>query len=178
MASGFFAGGTVSVANGGTAVTGTGSGFTQVQAGGRFEAQGHQVTIASIASNTELTLALPWPGTTMTDDANYLVHRISDGAFLVVQNEQKLGELLSDLALKPGIFVRSGTPGIGDGTDDDIWIDSDAKNLLHKDAGVWTTVWTGTITSAEIGAAVVLTEAAFDALVTKDPNTLYATTEA
>lgn len=176
MASGYFTGGTVSVSNGGTAVTGTGTAFTQVQAGGTFEALGLQVTIDAVASNTALTLALPWPGATQTDYANYLVKRQSDGAALVVQNEQKLGELLDALGLRGATLTGDGPPGIGVGTDDDIYFDKTALNVYEKVSGAWSLIWTGTITSPDVSNLAVITQAAYDALGSKDVNTLYVTT--
>ena len=55
--------GTVSVAAGGTVVTGVGTLWTQVLSPGDvFYAAGLSVPIASVVSDTQITLDLPWPG--------------------------------------------------------------------------------------------------------------------
>jgi hypothetical protein len=61
--------GTASVANGATTVTGGGTAWSgSIEAGDYFEAEGLRVRIASVDSNTQLTLAANWPGTTLSTD--------------------------------------------------------------------------------------------------------------
>lgn len=62
--------GTASVNNGGTIVTGQGTAFQTagVRAGDLFWAAGLFVRIASVNSNTSLTLAWPWPGASRVAD--------------------------------------------------------------------------------------------------------------
>ena len=63
--------GTASVTNGGTAVTGQSTLFTNAVLPGDFFGvhKGFAVRIASVESNTALTLANPWPGTTQATAA-------------------------------------------------------------------------------------------------------------
>ncbi|HTO32073.1 MAG TPA: hypothetical protein VL202_12965 [Pararhizobium sp.] len=60
--------GTASVAAGNTAVTGVGTTWltSGLQAGDIFWANGMSCRIASVNSNTSITLAYPWPGTTLS----------------------------------------------------------------------------------------------------------------
>lgn len=60
--------GTVSVAGGNTALTGTGTSWltSGIQAGDIFWANGMSCRVASVNSNTSITLAFPWPGSTIT----------------------------------------------------------------------------------------------------------------
>ncbi|OJF97563.1 gp53-like domain-containing protein [Pararhizobium antarcticum] len=62
--------GTASIANVGTSVTGQGTSWltSGLQAGDLFWAAGLAVRIASVNSNTSLTLAYGWPGTTRATD--------------------------------------------------------------------------------------------------------------
>src|SRR5690554_2293068 len=61
--------GAASIVNGETAVTGTGTAWANiVTADDVFRVQGFSVRIASVESNGALTLAEPWPGTTLDDD--------------------------------------------------------------------------------------------------------------
>lgn len=68
----YYATGTASVGAGSTAVTGAGTSFVAngVQAGDYFAANGLSVRIASVNSNTSITLATGWPGTALAA-ANY-----------------------------------------------------------------------------------------------------------
>lgn len=73
--------GTVAVANGSTAVTGTGTTWltSGIQAGDLFWANGYSVRIAAVVSNTSITLAYGWPGTTLAAGSNYEIRYIFDG---------------------------------------------------------------------------------------------------
>lgn len=73
--------GTVSVSAGGSIVTGTDTLFvgSGVRAGDVFELAGLSVTIASVESNTQLTLVKPWPGPAATASL-YEVRYVSDAA--------------------------------------------------------------------------------------------------
>lgn len=58
--------GTISVANGATAVTGTGTAWLNlVKAGDVLRKAGHSVRVASVETENGLTLAEPWPGTSL-----------------------------------------------------------------------------------------------------------------
>lgn len=73
--------GTVSVAANGTTVTGDGTMFAAagVRTGDIFAIDGLSISIASVDSSTELTLAEPWPGGAKTDAA-YEIRYIGDPA--------------------------------------------------------------------------------------------------
>lgn len=68
----YYATGTASVANGATAVTGSGTAWVTngVQAGDYFAANGLRVRIASVGGETSITLATAWPGSTLSGN-NY-----------------------------------------------------------------------------------------------------------
>jgi hypothetical protein len=70
--------GTISVAAGGTTVTGQSTLFlTQgIRPGDQFRAQGLSATIVSVNSNTSLTIK-PWPGQAI-NTGNYEIQRVSD----------------------------------------------------------------------------------------------------
>ena len=72
-----YATGTVSVANGATAVTGSGVTWTTIREGDTLldPATGARALIASIEDTSgALTLLDPWPGTSLTDDAYRIVY--------------------------------------------------------------------------------------------------------
>jgi hypothetical protein len=74
--------GTASVANGSTAVTGVGTSWVAfVAANDYFQANGLSVRILSVTDNTHLTLASPWPGSTLSG-ASYEVEFTPDGVEL------------------------------------------------------------------------------------------------
>jgi hypothetical protein len=137
MALGYFTGGTVSVSNGGTAVTGSATTFTQVSVGATFESAGHQVTIASVESDTALTLALGWPGTTLADASGYLLKPVAESASLALQIALKLQTLLDALSLKGEILDGEGAPLDSLGDDGDAYIDTTGARLYLKDSGAW-----------------------------------------
>jgi hypothetical protein len=85
--------GTASVANGATAVTGSGTAWdAQITADDRFCAQGLNVRIASVNSATSITLAEAWPGTSLTSDPYEIVPVYG------VDVQLRTRELLSQLA--------------------------------------------------------------------------------
>lgn len=69
---GFYTAGTASVANGSTAVTGSGTtwatGTSKPVAGDTFSANGLSVPIDSVTDNTHLVLGYPWPGDDLSAD--------------------------------------------------------------------------------------------------------------
>ena len=176
MALGYITGGTVSVSNGSTAVTGVGTAFTN-SAAYEFRALGLSVLIASVADDGALTLAEPWPGTTLSASANYQI-TIVPGASLALQTNLQIRELLAALSLKGEILDGDGVPSAGTGDDGDTYFDETAGNIYRKVDGSWSLRWTGTITSPDVSNLAVITQAAYDALGSKDANTLYAITAA
>ena len=177
MALGLLTGGTISVANSATAVTGSGTAFTQAFAASLLVADGHVVPIASIQSDTALTLSEAWPGTTLSGAAYTLV-LISQAHSLSAQNQQRLQELLNALELKGEIHYPAGLPASGLGDDGDTAIRLDTGAFYRKVSGSWVLVYDGVITSPDVSEIVVLTQAEYAALATKDPNTFYAITVA
>ena len=73
--------GTITLANGSTAVTGTGTLFqsAQLKEGDTLQIQNLTAVIASVNSNTSLTLTEPWTGTSLTD-APYRARFLPDGS--------------------------------------------------------------------------------------------------
>lgn len=123
--------GTVSIAAGGTVVTGVGTtwGSDVILPGDMFMVPGQAAIppqrIASVASNTSLTLAHPWPGTTVTA-GGYEVRYVGQIERSTAQTRRVL-ELLGQAALPQG-----GTAGQvlakATGTDYDAdWVDPVAE---------------------------------------------------
>ncbi|RVL90422.1 phage tail protein, partial [Sinorhizobium meliloti] len=92
--------GTVSVTAGSAVVTGTGTAWaTALIAGGLFgldSSNGNPVPILSVDSNTQLTLAKPWRGTTAAGQGYWIVR---DTAYLQQQtvNAQALSTYIQRL---------------------------------------------------------------------------------
>lgn len=85
--------GTASVANGATAVTGVGTAWNNiVRADDVFRVEGNSVRIASVTDNTRLTLAEPWPGTSLTADP-YEIAITYDGPEFQLRVRQLLEQL-------------------------------------------------------------------------------------
>ncbi|MFC0245833.1 hypothetical protein ACFOLL_12545 [Falsochrobactrum ovis] len=79
--------GTISLANGSTTVTGTGTLFdvAKFREGDTLQIQNLTAVIARVDSNTQLTLTEPWTGTTLTD-APYRARYLPDGARVTAQS--------------------------------------------------------------------------------------------
>lgn len=91
--------GTVSVSNGNAVVTGSGTAWAvALVAGGVFSSAGVSVPILSVASDTSLTLAYNWPGTTATG-AVYAIARENSEAADIVDLNDKLSRVLVTLSL-------------------------------------------------------------------------------
>jgi hypothetical protein len=112
--------GTASVANGATALTGTGTSWLNiVSADDRLTVQGLSVRIASVESNTAATLAETWPGTSLTDDP-YEIAITYDGPEFQLRVRELLEQMAAVEANGRGLFYLfdSGTsdadPGDGD----------------------------------------------------------------
>ncbi len=107
--------GTITLANGSTTVTGTGTMFATAafRPGDTLQIQNLTAIIASVDSNTSLTLAEPWTGTSLTN-APYRARYLPDGARVTAQTTtliQLLGNgVLSNIA---GIPVEDGNLLIG-----------------------------------------------------------------
>lgn len=102
--------GTITLANGSTAVTGTGTLFdvAKFREGDTLQIENLTAVIASVNSNTSLTLTAPWTGTTLTN-AIYRARYLPDGARVTAQ-ATTLIELLGN-----GVLSNLAELGVEDG---------------------------------------------------------------
>lgn len=102
--------GTITLANGSTAVTGTGTLFdvAKFREGDTLQIQNLTAVIASVNSNTSLTLTAPWTGTSLTD-VPYRARYLPDGARVTAQ-ATTLIELLGN-----GVLSNLAELGVEDG---------------------------------------------------------------
>nr|WP_313011593.1 hypothetical protein [Brucella intermedia] len=107
--------GTITLANGSTTVTGTGTMFATAafRPGDTLQIQNLTAIIASVDSNTSLTLTEPWTGTSLTN-APYRARYLPDGARVTAQTTTLI-ELLGNGVLSniAGIPVEDGNLLIG-----------------------------------------------------------------
>ena len=107
--------GTITLANGSTTVTGTGTMFETAafRPGDTLQIQNLTAIIASVDSNTSLTLIEPWTGTSLTD-VPYRARYLPDGARVTAQTTTLI-ELLGNGVLSniAGIPVEDGNLLIG-----------------------------------------------------------------
>ncbi|MFC7067468.1 hypothetical protein [Brucella rhizosphaerae] len=102
--------GTITLANGSTAVTGTGTLFNvaKFREGDTLQIQNLTAVIASVNSNISLTLTVPWTGTSLTD-APYRARYLPDGARVTAQTTTLI-ELLGN-----GVLSNIAELGVEDG---------------------------------------------------------------
>ena len=102
--------GTITLANGSTTVTGTGTMFQAAafKAGDTLQIQNLTAVIASVNSNTSLTLTAPWTGTSLTN-ATYRARYLPDGARVTAQTTTLI-ELLGN-----GVLTNLAELGVEDG---------------------------------------------------------------
>ncbi|MEL4373551.1 hypothetical protein [Brucella cytisi] len=98
--------GTITLANGSTTVTGTGTMFTTAafRPGDTLYIQNLTAIIASVNSNTSLTLTVPWTGTSLTNEP-YRARYLPDGERVTAQTTTLIellgsGNVLSFAQLK------------------------------------------------------------------------------
>lgn len=84
--------GTASVSNNSTALTGSGTSWTDALVDGVFRKNGYSVRVASVEGYGAATLAEPWPGTALSDAA-YEIAITYDGP----ETQQRVRELLERL---------------------------------------------------------------------------------
>lgn len=105
--------GTVSVTAGSAVVTGVGTGWaTALLTGGMFgldSANGNPVPIASIDSDTQLTLAKPWRGTTAATQAYWIMRDTAYGQ-QTVANATALAQIINELRSAPLAALAGLTP--------------------------------------------------------------------
>jgi hypothetical protein len=142
--------GTAAVANGNAVVTGTGTAWAvSLIVGGLFSCAGLAIPIASVDSDTSLTLAYAWPGSTVSGVA-YAIARENSDAAAIVDVYDRMTQVLRTLALagvhpnESGSIAKRDTIAASLGSSDEGYI------FLHAEPGVafvfyrWTgTVWDG-----------------------------------
>jgi hypothetical protein len=100
-----YSAGTISVANGATAVTGVGTAWNGiVKADDVLRRAGHSVRVASVADNTHMTLAEPWPGTSLVASA-YELAITYDGPEFQLRTRELLESLNNTYGLTPNVIV-------------------------------------------------------------------------
>jgi len=128
--------GTVSVENGSTAVNGTLTGWlNQVKAGDgiTFDDGGSWHEVASVESNTALTLATEYPGEAVSGAA-YAIDRRSPQWSLASDLAVKVAALLGRITT---VLLTDGKPNDGIGNDGAIAFDPDAQLFYFKSGGAW-----------------------------------------
>jgi hypothetical protein len=107
--------GTITLANGSTTIAGTGTMFQAAafKTGDTLQIQNLTAVIASVNSNTSLTLTSPWTGTSLTN-APYRARYLPDGARVTAQTTTLI-ELLGNGVLKnlAEIGVEDGKVPVG-----------------------------------------------------------------
>jgi len=146
--------GTISLANGSTTVTGTGTLFevTRFREGDTLQIQNLTAVIASVDSDTQLTLTEPWTGTSIVDGP-YRARQLADGTRVGTQ-AATLIELLGD-----GTLAGIAALGVEEG-----------KSLVGGPAGQYELVDTSTFgiqdPNGSLGELAALTLAANKAITT------------
>ena len=108
MADSTYHAGTISVTAGDDAVTGTLTAFlSQVRPGDTLINGNGLGIVESVDSNTSLTLALPWNGDTLEDEADYRILRTGVGWHSVVEVNAQLAQIIAMLEGSPAF---TGTP--------------------------------------------------------------------
>jgi hypothetical protein len=127
--------GTVSVANGSTAVTGTLTAFSALVREGDLLLIGNSMGViaADPATDTALTLVNPWGGSTVSGAA-YVIALFSPRHNWPTDVWQRIREAL--LAAKT-VTVAATNPGSSDGVVNDIWFNSATMNFFYKSGSGW-----------------------------------------
>ncbi|MPR62114.1 hypothetical protein D7027_09870 [Ochrobactrum intermedium] len=95
----FYTVGTVTVTNGSTAVTGSGTGWeTALIVGGVFYAGGGAYPIQSVASETELTLAIPYVGVDAAG-VGYAIDRQRAAAISNIAMNDRLAQIIREISI-------------------------------------------------------------------------------
>lgn len=115
----YYSTGTVSVANGATVVTGVGTAWAgTIESDDYFRKAGFAVRIASVDSNTQITLAEGWPGTTLIG-ATYEISITGDGPERQLKMREIAEQLSAIEANSRGLFylfdtaITDADPGAG-----------------------------------------------------------------
>ena len=177
--------GTISLANGSVTVTGTGTLFevTRFREGDTLQIQNLTAVIASVDSDTQLTLTEPWTGTSIVDGP-YRARQLADGTRVGTQ-AATLIELLGDgtlagiaaLGVEEGKALVGGPAGQYELVDTSTFGIQDPNGSLGKLAAltlaankVLNTDGSGNLTQSDItAAALVLLKLAGSATANKLP---------
>lgn len=177
--------GTISLANGSVTVTGTGTLFevTRFREGDTLQIQNLTAVIASVDSDTQLTLAEPWTGASIVDGP-YRARQLADGTRVGTQ-AATLIELLGDgtlagiaaLGIEEGKALVGGPAGQYELVDTSTFGIQDANGSLGKLAAltlaankILNTDGSGDLTQSDItAAALVLLKLAGTAAANKLP---------
>lgn len=135
----FYRVGTASVTNGGTAVTGALTGWNnQVYPGDAitFDAGASWHEVASVTDNTNLTLAVAYPGTTVSGGA-YAIIRLSRRWGLASELATRVANLLDEVEQRSDVYLTDGAPAatLGDDAPGAIAYDPDTNTLYVREAG-------------------------------------------
>lgn len=126
--------GTLSVANGSTSVTGTLTLWAaNVLAGDLIIVGSTLAEVASVESNTALTLVSGWTGTTVTGSA-YVIHRWSRGWLQAGTTALLLADYVSRI---PTFIPTTGAPSDAVGSPGNIAVDTSANVFYVKGATTW-----------------------------------------
>lgn len=126
--------GTLSVANGSTSVTGTTTlWLANVLAGDLIIVGNTLAEVASVESNTALTLVSGWTGTTVTGSA-YVIHRWSRGWLQAGTTALLLADYVSRI---PTFIPTTGAPSDAVGSPGNIAVDTSATVFYVKGATTW-----------------------------------------
>ncbi|TXH53559.1 MAG: hypothetical protein E6Q97_12905 [Desulfurellales bacterium] len=126
--------GTLSVANGSTSVTGTLTLWAaNVMAGDLIIVGSTLAEVASVESNTALTLVSGWTGTTVTGSA-YVIHRWSRGWLQAGTTALLLADYVSRI---PTFIPTTGAPSDAVGSSGNIAVDTSANVFYVKGATTW-----------------------------------------
>lgn len=177
--------GTITLANGSTAVTGTGTMFATAafRPGDTLQIQNLTAVIASVDSNTSLTLTEPWTGTSLTN-APYRARYLPDGARVTAQTTTLIELLgngvltnLAELGVEEGKTPVGGPTGEYELVDTSTFGIQDPNGSLGKLAAltlaaskILNTNASGELTQSDItAAALVLLKLAGTAAANKLP---------
>ena len=134
--------GTISVSNGGTTVTGSGtswaSGPTPALPGDKIYAGGQVNIVASVASNTSLAVRLPWTGTTLSGAA-YAICLDAPSRQAAAKSSTAVNDLISRMQVLESSLYQPKVKTLGNNTP----ASTPAENDIHVAGTSPTGAWSG-----------------------------------
>lgn len=125
--------GTVAVTNGSTTVTGTGTAWTtNARPGDVLLVDGQIVEIAAVGSNTAITLAVSWSGSTASGLTYAIIQGVQWGD--VTRLSYEITQLITN---QSNILSGSGIPSNTLGADGDVYFRQDVPQYYAKSGGTW-----------------------------------------